>query len=178
MTADEALLVAALDRIEQREARLLSWGLVDGFLTSGEAADIIDGLLDDPRFADEEYEQPLRLVSAAEVIEALKARALLFDVAAGTEPRYRSRMAETVRLLFRLRQLFPKPGPDGLAERADTGGGLSVHLASAALSRPFHCTPRHPRPDWRGSNGRKHARSFSRTHPRAWAQVQAGAVPA
>lgn len=114
MTADEALLVAALDGIEQREARLLAWGLVDGSLTLGEVADIVDGLLDDPRFAGEAYEQPLRFLSGAEVIEALKARALLFDVRESEEPRYRSRMAETVRLLFRLRQLFPKHrGPTG-----------------------------------------------------------------
>src|SRR5690348_7232323 len=114
MTADEALLVAALDQIEQREARLLAWGLVDGFLTSAETAEILDSLLDDPKFANGAYEKPLGFINAAEVVEALKARALLFDVGDGTEPRYRSRMAEAVRLLFRLRQLFPKhQGPTG-----------------------------------------------------------------
>ena len=114
MTADEALLVAALDEIEQREARLLTWGLVDGFLTHSEAAEIVDELLDAPRLAEDGYERPLGFVSAAEVIDALKARALLFDVGEGAEPRYRSRMAEAVRLLFRLRQLFPKhQGPTG-----------------------------------------------------------------
>ncbi len=114
MTADEALLVAALDKIEQREARLLAWGLVDGFLTSAEAAEIVDSLLDDPRFADEAYKQPLSFVSAAGVIETLKARALLLDMGEGAEPRYRSRMAEAVRLTFRVRQLFPKhQGPTG-----------------------------------------------------------------
>lgn len=114
MTADEALLVAALDEIEQREARLLAWGLVDGFLTSAETAEIVDSLLDDPRFADETYEQPLTFMSAEEVVGALKIRALLFDVGERSELRYRSRMAESVRLLFRLRQLFPKhQGPTG-----------------------------------------------------------------
>ena len=50
MMADENLILAALDQIEQREARLLTWGLVDGFITSEEMADIIDPLLDDPRY--------------------------------------------------------------------------------------------------------------------------------
>ncbi len=114
MTADEALLVAALDEIEQREARLLTWGLVDGFLTAGEAAEIIDALLDNPRFAVADFATPLNFLSAADVLAALKARALVLDVSDGSEPRYRSRMAEAVRLLFRLRQLFPKhQGPTG-----------------------------------------------------------------
>src|SRR5262249_31059886 len=104
MTADEALLVAALDEIEQREARLLIWGLVDGFLTAGEAAEIIDTLLDDPRFAAADFAAPLNFLSAADVLAALQARALVLNVSDGSEPRYRSRMAETVRLLFCLRQ--------------------------------------------------------------------------
>ncbi|PWC91870.1 protein DpdJ [Azospirillum sp. TSO5] len=103
MKADEELLLAALDRIEQREARLLAWGLVDGFLTVGEVSDLVDPLLDDPTYAD-----GLSFVSVAEVISALRERALLFDVGRIGEPRYRSRMAEAVRLFFRLRQLFPK----------------------------------------------------------------------
>src|SRR5262249_33639909 len=46
-------------------------------------------------------------------IAALQARALLFETDDLPYPGFRSRMAETVRLLFRLRQLFPKhAGPD------------------------------------------------------------------
>ena len=101
--ADETLILAALDQIEQREARLLTWGLVDGFISSKEMADIIDPLLDDPRYA-----QGLSFVRVSEVIDALKARALLFDIGENPGHRYRSRMAEAVRLFFRLRQLFPK----------------------------------------------------------------------
>jgi hypothetical protein len=103
LSADEKLLLTSLDRIEQREARLLTWGLVDGFLTSRELSDIIDPLLDDPEFAD-----GLTYVSIAEVIAALKSRALLFDVSEQASERFRSRMAEGVRLFFRLRQLFPQ----------------------------------------------------------------------
>ena len=51
---------------------------------------------------------------ADEVIGALKARGLLFDSDDTPYPGYRSRMAETVRLAFRLRQLFPQhQGLDG-----------------------------------------------------------------
>lgn len=103
MSGDNALLLASLDQIEQREARLLTWGLVDGFLTPVELADIIDPLLDDPKFAD-----GLTYVRASQVIDALKDRALLFDIGEEPETQYRSRMAEAVRLLFRLRQLFPQ----------------------------------------------------------------------
>ena len=109
MEADEALLLAALDEIEQREARLLTWGLVDGHVSAGEMHGIIDALLDDPILG-----VGVSFPEAARVIAELRRRALLFDV--GEEPgtRYRSRMAEGVRLLFRLRQLFPKHrGPIG-----------------------------------------------------------------
>lgn len=103
MDANEKLLLASLDGIEQREARLLAWGLVDGFLSSRELSDIVDPLLDDPAFAD-----GLTFVSVAEVIAALKSRALLFDISDQSGERFRSRMAEAVRLFFRLRQLFPQ----------------------------------------------------------------------
>ena len=102
MSGDEKLLLACLDRIEQREARLLTWGLVDGFLTPGELGELIDPLLDDPAYAN-----GLTFVSVAEVVAALQRRALLFDIGDGEARRFRSRMAEAVRLLFRLRQLFP-----------------------------------------------------------------------
>lgn len=103
MSSNEKFLLASLDQIEQREARLLAWGLVDGFLTPSELAEIIDPMLDDPAYAD-----GLTFVSVAEVIAVLKSRALLFDVGEQKGGRYRSRMAEAVRLLFRLRQLFPQ----------------------------------------------------------------------
>jgi hypothetical protein len=103
MSGDERLLLASLDRIEQREARLLTWGLVDGFLTPGELGELIDPLLDDPAYAD-----GLTFVSVSEVVAALRNRALLFDIGDGETSRFRSRMAEAVRLFFRLRQLFPQ----------------------------------------------------------------------
>lgn len=114
MPGDDELLAAALDGMEQREARLLSWGLVDSFLTPGELHSIIDPLLDDPVLGTN-----VSFFSAADVIEALIARALIFDIG-DEESRYRSRMAEAVRLSFRLRQLFPKHAGPLLWQTAPT----------------------------------------------------------
>lgn len=109
MDADENLLLAALDQIEQREARLLTWGLVDGHVSSGELYDIIDALLDDPAMG-----AGVSFHGAVDVIRQLIERALVFDVGEEAGTKFRSRMAEGVRLFFRLRQLFPKHrGPTG-----------------------------------------------------------------
>ena len=109
MEPDEALLLAALDEIEQREARLLTWGLVDGHVSAGEMHAIIDALLDDPGLG-----AGVSFPDAGQVIAELKNRALLFDIGEVSGTQYRSRMAEGVRLLFRLRQLFPQHrGPIG-----------------------------------------------------------------
>ncbi len=87
-----------LGELELLEARLLSWSLVDGSFSSEElwrnTADFIDkrGKNDDPQ----------------EWIDAMEDDGLLFKWYDGHENRYRSRMAETVRLLSRLKQLFPK----------------------------------------------------------------------
>lgn len=109
MEADEILLLAVLDQIEQCEARLLTWGLVDGHVSAVEMHGIVDSLLDDPAMG-----VGVSFYNSGGVIAELINRALLFDI--GEEPgtRYRSRMAEGVRLLFRLRQLFPQHhGPTG-----------------------------------------------------------------
>jgi hypothetical protein len=109
MASDETFLLAALDTIEQREARLLTWGLVDGFVSAQELHELVDGLLDHPQQG-----VGVSFQSAAGVIDALMSRALLFDVGVDPGERFRSRMAEAVRLFFRLRQLFPQhAGPLG-----------------------------------------------------------------
>lgn len=109
MEADELLLLAALDQIEQSEARLLTWGLVDGHVSASELYCIVDVLLDDP-----ETGVGVRFHDAGEVIAELINRALLFDIGDDPGTCFRSRMAEGVRLLFRLRQLFPQHrGPTG-----------------------------------------------------------------
>lgn len=101
----EGFLHRVLDAIEQREARLLVWGLVDGRSGRDEVSQLIDPLLD------QALEHGLEdFYNAEDVIQALKDRGLLFETDDYPYPGYRSRMAETVRLAFRLRQLFPQHG--------------------------------------------------------------------
>jgi hypothetical protein len=109
------LLHEALDVIERRESRLLVWGLVDGRLSREELVAVLDPLLD------KALEQGLEGVYDAQgVIESLQQRGFLFETDTRPYPGYRSRMAESVRLIFRLRQLFPKHSADDGWQRAPT----------------------------------------------------------
>ena len=105
----ERFLRKVLDAIEQRESRLLVWGLTDGLLTREELDELIDPVLD------QSLDEGLTgIVDVDDVLDALRDRGLLFVKTNSHLSGYRSRMAETIRLLFRLRQLFPQHiPPDG-----------------------------------------------------------------
>jgi len=106
---EDKFIEAVLDQIEEREARLLVWGITDASISREELSELINNLLDDAL-----NQGFTRFVSVAEVIEALTNRALLFTASDGNYEGFRTRMSETVRLLFNLRQLFPKhAGRDG-----------------------------------------------------------------
>lgn len=97
-------LSGILDRIEEREYRLLVWGIVDGAFQKEELSDLIYPLIDSALASGyEDYFEPNEVITS---LLALKwvVEVELTDGVVG----YRSRMAETVRLLQRLRQLFPK----------------------------------------------------------------------
>jgi hypothetical protein len=85
-----------LDELERREEPLLSWGVVDGGFSEDEVLEIADawlarqGPLGDPR----------------EVVDDLERAGLLFRDAGSLPTRWRTRSAETIRLLVRLRQLL------------------------------------------------------------------------
>lgn len=100
----ESFLGSTLDRIEEREAKLLAWGIVDGVFTRNEIFGIIDPLIEEAlnnRMED--------FLTADAVLDELLRRKWITEVPiGGGSTGYRSRMAETVRLLQRLRQLFPK----------------------------------------------------------------------
>jgi hypothetical protein len=104
LEARERFLTSVLDRIEEREARLLTWGIVDGAFSHNEISDLLNPLIDEA--INDGLED---FFSAEDVLTELRQRMWIAEV-----PRsdgaigYRSRMAETVRLLQRLRQLFPK----------------------------------------------------------------------
>lgn len=90
-----------LNFLERTESKLLAWGLVDGSFSSNEIADHC-----------EQYLRKHNLWSTYEdedaFQEAMKEAGLLFEANDGMHSRYRTRMGETIRLLARLHQLFPK----------------------------------------------------------------------
>src|SRR5262245_11299892 len=91
----ERLLLTVLDRAENREAELLTWGFLDGAFSEAE----LTAIARDAATEQEQFETPER------VLELLRRRRLLFALPGETD-RYRTRFAETVRLLARLRQYF------------------------------------------------------------------------
>ena len=93
-----SLLLSVLDTVEAQEMRLLSWGIVDAALSPDEVIGIIDPLLDAALGRGE-----TDLISPEQVIDAMRQACLLH---ATPEGHLRSRLAEAVRLLQRLRQLF------------------------------------------------------------------------
>lgn len=95
-----ALALDFLTSLEQREMRLLGWGYTDAAWSIDELTDLADEFViahDDSG-----------LVTPAQLIAELRSRALLLAVDGGAAREFRTRMAETVRLFARLRQLFPK----------------------------------------------------------------------
>lgn len=110
------LLSRVLDHVEQRESRLLVWGIVDGFFSREELGEIVDPLIDAAlEQGNEEFFQ------ADDLITALRDLTWLVEVeGANGALGFRSRMAETVRLLLRLRQLFPKHARPGGWQQAST----------------------------------------------------------
>ena len=90
-----------LGRLEQAESRLLSWGLVDGSFADDELTERADSFLTQHELWDD-------FETADELVEQLEDRRLLFSFLEGIHVRYRTRMGEAIRLLSRLRQLFPR----------------------------------------------------------------------
>ena len=90
-----------LNRLEDKELTLLTWGVVDGFLSRADVDDAIEAQLDLDA-ADPEADLP----TAEEYLDHLLADGLLHRLPEST-PKYRTRLGETMRLLRNLRQLFP-----------------------------------------------------------------------
>lgn len=99
----ESFLLDCLDEIESRETRFLVWGIVDISFSQEELEDLIDQKLDAAP-----SEVCTIYFEAKQVLSDLSAKCFIHSFLANDEMRYRSRMAETVRLASRLRQLFPK----------------------------------------------------------------------
>ena len=97
MEADSSVVDALLAEVEQIELRSLRWGYVDGSLAEDELDSIAENLI--RAHGDS--------MSPVELIEWMIAHSLFFESRDDGSIRYRSRFAEGVRLLTRLRQLFP-----------------------------------------------------------------------
>lgn len=95
MSFDSATLAEALTRLELRELPLLRWGLVDGALSESEVFETLSSLGS--------------RISPEEVHAKLLEHRLIFEVPTfdgSGQVRYRTRMAESVRLMKLLRQTF------------------------------------------------------------------------
>src|SRR4051794_12330409 len=89
-----------LNRLERQEAALLAWGYVDAGFSRRE----LDASADEFVLVHDET----GTLTGADVVSELLERRLIVEVDAGATTLMRTRMAETVRLLARLRQLFPR----------------------------------------------------------------------
>jgi hypothetical protein len=108
LSADLALAEAALDRLERLEVRVLVWGLVDGALSAQEVEDTLSGVLNHRQ--DLAADPNCTIDTEAALQKRLTDLGHLFVVPGrpGAPPRFRTRMAEGVRLFARLRQMFPR----------------------------------------------------------------------
>ncbi len=91
-----------LNALEDLELPLLSWGVTSGTLAHDEVLETIDRFLTAHLAECEGAERE-------DVLGSMLRAALLFRIPRSSPPRYRSRLAETVRLTTRLRQLFGPP---------------------------------------------------------------------
>lgn len=109
LSADLALAEKALDALERREVRVLVWGLVDGALSSEEVEDALNEVLNDMGNESFLAAADCTILTAGDLRDRLIKSALLMQVPGrqGSPARFRTRMAEGVRLFARLRQLFP-----------------------------------------------------------------------
>jgi superfamily II DNA or RNA helicase len=109
LSAELALVEKALDALERREVRVLVWGLVDGALSDGEVDDALNEVLSADSSLSILEDPECSILTADDLRKRLIDFALLMQIPTkvGGSARFRTRMAEGVRLFARLRQLFP-----------------------------------------------------------------------
>lgn len=86
-----------LNLLEEKESKLLSWGCVDGGFSEDEINQIAEDYLIQSSSDLEPYD----------FIKVMVERGLLFAIEYGSNVWWRTRMAESIRLFARLRQIFP-----------------------------------------------------------------------
>src|SRR5690349_20443636 len=89
-----------LNKLEDLELPLLSWGVTTGALSEAEMLQAIGSAIT----AHTTYGST---VTSEDVRDQLEGRGLLFRVPGSSPRQYRTRLSETLRLATQLRQLFP-----------------------------------------------------------------------
>lgn len=114
LTPDLLLAERGLDELEQIEARALVWGLVDNALDTAEVDDALRHILAEERNVALRQDPACSIATARDLRELLVSLGMLFEVPGPIEGDllWRTRMAEGVRLIARLRQLFPQHAGD------------------------------------------------------------------
>lgn len=107
LAPDLALVEKALNDLERLETRVLVWGLVDSALSEQEVDDTLGKILNENQHI--AADAACTIDTEARLLERLLELGCLTQVFGRplSPPRYRTRMAEGVRLFARLRQLFP-----------------------------------------------------------------------
>jgi hypothetical protein len=103
---DLAIVECVLNEIEKQEVKVLVWGLVDAALAVDELRAIVTRVLNSDDVLELMSKTDCTLFDEDAVLARLFSEGLVFEAPFGIG--YRSRMAESVRLFARLRQLFPK----------------------------------------------------------------------
>ena len=91
------LIDALLDEVEKLELVSLTWGYVDGSISQQEMLALASSVISNSR----------AVVPPGDLVEALVEKLLLFEFQGSDGYRFRSRFAEGVRLVTRLKQLMP-----------------------------------------------------------------------
>ena len=120
LAANLQLAEFALDELESIEARCLVWGLVDNALSRQEVQDALQRVLDFSKSQSVKLDPDCTIQTVKDLREFLVEQKMLFRVPFSFEQdtHWRTRMSEGVRLIAKLRQLFPKHGTDRWTESA------------------------------------------------------------
>lgn len=94
----DSLVQEFLNLLEKQEAKLLTWGIVDGGFSEAEIIALAEQVIQSQDHDDME---------SLDLVDEMLEHKLIFDLNLRGNRIYRTRMAEAIRLTSRLRQLFP-----------------------------------------------------------------------
>jgi hypothetical protein len=107
VSAGLPVIARIIDALESREDRLLAWGVVDGAFSRSEVEAVVQEV------CDEALEERGEILDPEDVIEQLLRTGMLHIALELGSDQMRTRSAEAIRLMLRLRQRFPAQGREG-----------------------------------------------------------------